>query len=81
MNPNGLSTGVGRVKDATIVVTRGGYDAVSAANTEKNQETQEEDITRLIDHFTLLRRVTSDIYDIKVKIRSSEQKRRSLEYN
>jgi hypothetical protein len=67
MNLNSLSTGVGRVKDATIAVIRGGRNAALAANTEKSQETQEEDITRLINRFTLPQRVTSDIYDIKAK--------------
>jgi hypothetical protein len=42
MNPNGLSTGVRRVKDATIAVIRGGRDAASAATQQKSRKTQED---------------------------------------
>jgi hypothetical protein len=49
MNLNGLFTGVGRVKDATIAIISRGSDAASAATQQKNKKTQGEDITRLIN--------------------------------
>ena len=84
MNPNGLSIGVGRVKDATIAVIRGGRIAASAATQHgrvgrrRKRKTQEEDTTRLIDrthHDTL-----PSISTIWKQTRSSEQKWCSLEH-